>query len=46
MESGGIIHGYDFAETTNDNRKPGIGMAKTLEMILGLKQPLIRFSLL
>lgn len=28
---GGVVHGYDFAENADEYRKPGIGMAETLE---------------
>ncbi len=31
---GGYVHGYDFAENSDDNRKPGIGMAMQLEASL------------
>lgn len=34
QEKGGIVHGYDFAESYNDNRKPKIGMATLLEKLL------------
>lgn len=31
---GGAVHGYDFAENSDDMRKPNDGMAKKLEQIL------------
>ncbi|MES2803235.1 MAG: HAD-IIIA family hydrolase [Bdellovibrionota bacterium] len=31
---GGVVHGYDFAENSNEMRKPETGMAKKLEQIL------------
>lgn len=33
-KDGGIIHGYDFAENYDDSRKPEIGMAIKLELVL------------
>lgn len=33
-EAGGTVHGYDFAENADDYRKPGTGMAKSLEATL------------
>ncbi len=30
----GVIHGYDFAENYDDSRKPSIGMALKLELVL------------
>jgi D-glycero-D-manno-heptose 1,7-bisphosphate phosphatase len=34
FKAGGVVHGYDFAETANDYRKPGKGMATELESTL------------
>lgn len=30
-KAGGFVHGYDFAENSDENRKPGTGMALALE---------------
>ena len=30
-KAGGFVHGYDFAENADENRKPGTGMALALE---------------
>lgn len=33
-KAGGFVHGYDFAENSDENRKPGSGMALALEASL------------
>lgn len=34
IRQGGVVHGYDFAESSNEMRKPNVGMITKLEEIL------------